>query len=125
MGYSSDEIVSSDNFETESVIQCCCSWRCCGENVFNGGYIHCNKIKTTSKRENSLGDSSEFDKHVFDVQKNEKCFRYYCCFAFLCKYKIKFKYISGILQEKKGRKMIISAFTSSMICSLISLIIIP
>ena len=35
---------------------------------------------------------------------------------FCIKYKIKFKYISGILLEKKERKMIISAFTSSMIC---------
>ena len=56
MGYSIEEISSSDSFTVHSVVQCCCSWKCCNLDILKNEKISCstcdlNKEKKKKKKE--------------------------------------------------------------------------
>ena len=77
MGYSVEEISTSESFETHSVIQCCCSSRCCNVSVFCGENFQCpisqqkKKCKTVEKGNNvNVQEFNSGDTNLI-VKKNQ------------------------------------------------------
>lgn len=60
MGYSVEEISSSESFETHSFVQCCCSSRCCNVSVFCGENFQCPISQNNKKDCKTLEKGNNF-----------------------------------------------------------------
>ena len=59
MGYSVEEISSSDSFTVHSVVQCCCSWKCCNVDIVKNEKIPCPTCEPKKEKEKKSHEMSK------------------------------------------------------------------